>query len=239
MKQIAYLTDAHIDESFPKSLGADARANWSKVLSDVKERQIDEIVFGGDMGEPVTNQWFLESMADFRLSVTLGNHDEFEEVTKHFRHDAFNSGDELFYAFDDGGFRRIYLDSSSEKISYNQFVWLKVQLKTQLPILLFIHHAIFPVDSAIDRKHYLRGRERLQQLLIESGKQIFIFCGHYHLSDEQQIASISQFISSAVSYQVLKDEDPIQVSASFFGYRIIRINDQSIETETIRFEVSG
>ena len=157
MKQIAYLTDAHIDELFPKALGVDARANWSKVLADVRERQIDELVFGGDMGETETNQWFFQSMKEFKLDVTLGNHDEYHMVMKYFSHSAYNGKDELFYAYDDVGFRRVYLDSSAETISDIQCNWFAEQLKTKLPILLFIHHAVFPVMTAIDRKHFLRG----------------------------------------------------------------------------------
>lgn len=239
MKQIAYITDAHIDESFPKTLGVDARANWSKILADIRGRQIDELVFGGDMGEPETNQWFFQSMGDFKLDVTLGNHDEYQTVMKYFNHHSYNGEKELFYAYDDEGFRRIYLDSSAEKISDSQYKWFSEQLKTELPILLFIHHAIFPVEAAIDRKHYLSGRETIQQLVINSGKKVHIFCGHYHLVHEQKIGEIRQYISPAVSYQVCKDEDPIQVTADFFGYRIIKMIDQEIETETVRFEISG
>ena len=102
-----------------------------------------------------------------------------------------------------------------------------------------MHHAVFPVMTAIDRKHFLRGREKLQQLIVDSGKRVYIFCGHYHMADDQQIGEVSQYISPAISYQVHKEQDPIQVTADFFGYRIIRMIDQEIETEVVRFDISG
>ncbi len=236
MNKIAYLTDAHIDEPFPISLGVNARKNWQRILDDVKSRGIDEIIFGGDMGESESNRWFFNSMIEFDLSVTLGNHDEFQEVKKHFMHFALEDYDELFYAFEKNGFKRIYLDSSAEAISMNQLQWLKKELDTELGIIIFIHHAIFPVATPIDQKHYLRGREAIQELLIDSGKEISIFCGHYHMDDVKKAGRISQYISPAASYQVIKSEETIKVTSEFFGYRIIKFDHGRIETEVISFD---
>ena len=49
-KKIAYITDLHLDEDFPKEMGVDSRSNWKVILKDVSNRNIDEIVFGGDIG---------------------------------------------------------------------------------------------------------------------------------------------------------------------------------------------
>jgi len=103
--------------------------------------------------------------------------------------------------------------------------------------MLFVHHAIFPVDTLVDRKHYLRGRERIQELLIKSEKDIAIFCGHYHMADKQQFGKIRQYISPAVSYQVIKEAEPIQATSDSFGYRIIRIQQGNLDTEIVRFKV--
>jgi len=112
MKLIAYLTDIHLEEPFPIKVGVNAKSNWEVILKDVKKRGISEIVLGGDLGEPETNQWLFKSISDFEISVTLGNHDAYKEVTKHFHHAAFNEELELYYAFVEGDFKRIYLDSS-------------------------------------------------------------------------------------------------------------------------------
>jgi len=235
MKNIAYITDIHIDEAFPRNLGVDARKNWEILLSDVKERGIKEIVFGGDMGEKETNQWFFESLNDFELSVTLGNHDEFSEVIKHFSHAALAGRDELFYSFHSDDFNWVYLDSSSESISQQQLSWLENTLQKGEDVLLFIHHCIFPVQSAIDQKHYLRNREKLQEILIKSELSITIFCGHYHMADEQQIGKIRQIITPAASYQVVKAASPIQVKGDAFGYRVIKLDGSDITTEVVSF----
>lgn len=236
MIKIAYLTDVHIDEEFPKSLGVNARYNWEILLRDVRKRGIREIVFGGDMGEPSTNKWFFETLKDFEISITLGNHDHFGEVMKCFQNPAFIGKDELYYSFEKDNYLRIYLDSSNELITDKQFTWLEDQLKANCKILLFIHHAIFPVETPIDQKHFLRGRERIQQLLVNSGRDIAVFCGHYHMNDEQNIENVTQYITSAVSYQVIKSDDSVKVSSDYFGYRVINIDEDGLKTEIVRFD---
>ena len=50
MKRIAFITDIHLDEDDPRKVGVDSYKNWELILKDVASRNIDGIVFGGDIG---------------------------------------------------------------------------------------------------------------------------------------------------------------------------------------------
>src|SRR5688572_27775032 len=96
---IAYITDIHLDETYLTQIGVDPKANWQRILDDVKARGIHSIIFGGDIGEPSAHTWFFESLKEFNLQLALGNHDTFAKVSKHFKREEWQ--DEAYYATED------------------------------------------------------------------------------------------------------------------------------------------
>jgi Icc protein len=60
-KTITYITDIHLDEKFSMDNGVDARKNWNIILADINQRQIDEVIFGGDIGEAAANKYFWDT----------------------------------------------------------------------------------------------------------------------------------------------------------------------------------
>ena len=82
----------------------------------------------------------------------------------------------------------------------------------------------------MDVKYVLLGRSKLQNELQALKNEVIIFCGHYHMIDEQRIKNIQQIVSPASSYQVEKVPDDIQIDNTTFGYRIIEIDYQEIKT---------
>ncbi|MBL4708344.1 MAG: metallophosphoesterase family protein [Flavobacteriales bacterium] len=129
-KKIAYVTDIHLDEKFPKGLRIDARKNWKIILNDISSRGIDEIVFGGDIGEKTANSWFFKSLQNYTLSITLGNHDYYKEVIKHYNTGVVENQTELYYSQENAYYKYLFLDSSSGSISQEQFSWFKKGLLT-------------------------------------------------------------------------------------------------------------
>ncbi|WP_298544000.1 metallophosphoesterase [uncultured Aquimarina sp.] len=235
IKKIAYITDVHIDEEFPKSVGVDSRQNWKTILKDVASRNIDEVIYGGDIGEKSSNSWFFETLQDYKLSISLGNHDDFSEVIQHYKNDAHTDSKELFYSWENEFFKFVFLDSSTEVISDTQLIWLHNELITSKKILLYIHHPIVPIPAIIDKKFALQGREKIQNLLEQTANDITIFCGHYHMEDHRSYKNITQYITPAASYQVEKDLKEIKVHSSTFGYRIIELHKDQIHTEVVLF----
>lgn len=235
MKQIAYITDVHLEEQFPKDFGVDARRNLKLILEDVRKKNITEIIIGGDMGETTAKEFF-ELLEDFTLHVTLGNHDDFTEVTKYFKKYTRADRSELYYSFERDAFKYVFLDSSSGSISKTQLQWLRDELKTNLSLLLFLHHPVLPVHTPIDQLYPLRNRQELRSLLQDFPQPVTIFCGHYHMNDEAVISYIRQFITPAASVQIEKEAEPMKLYNGPFGYRIISIDADRVSTELMIYK---
>ncbi|MBL4704281.1 MAG: metallophosphoesterase family protein [Flavobacteriales bacterium] len=234
-KKIAYVTDIHLDEKFPIDQGVDTRKNWKIILNDISLRGIDEIIFGGDIGEKTANKWFFESLQNYSLAITLGNHDYYNEVIKHYNHGVDESQSELYYSQERDYHKCIFLDSSSGSISQEQFDWFKKELLTVKNIILFIHHPILAVNAEVDKQFALKERDRIKTELLKCENDVIIFCGHYHFEDERTEDNIRQYITPAISYQVEKIRNEINVNIDTFGYRIIELNKKEINIDLIMF----
>lgn len=231
MKTIAYITDTHLGETGPGEYGADERHNWQTVLADLSTRQIDKVIFGGDIGLFSEYPGFFESLKDYDLMVTPGNHDTSAHVRQFFPQRTHLS--EFYGAQEDKDFKWIFLDSSTDKISPAQIEWLRQQLIPGKPILLFVHHPILPVDTPVDRKYPLENRDEIKSLLLGHPEKVTLFCGHYHIEDAMSEANITQYVTPAVSYQIKKGTPEVEGDATYFGYRMIYLDGARIETETI------
>lgn len=231
MKKITFITDIHLNESSPAT---DPKKNWTTIIEDLKSRGIGEVVFGGDIGDQSAHQWFFDTLQPFSLHLILGNHDRFDQVSSHYRKGS--AEDELFYSVEADDYKFIFLDSSSAKISEQQLNWLKAETDTLKRIVLFIHHPVLAVDTPVDRVYPLQNRNELQHLLQATGKEITIFCGHYHMNDEQTEENIRQIITQASSFQVVKPAKEIVTHGAVFGYRVIEFCPDGIGTELVTFE---
>ncbi|WP_345949853.1 metallophosphoesterase [Mucilaginibacter sp. PAMB04274] len=233
MKRIAFITDIHLNEELIPNV--DAAAQWEKILADVASRNIDELVFGGDIGHFSAYPWFFDTLKntppDFKLLI--GNHDTYTEAVRHYSNPYLGNHQELYYAYEGEYHRYIVLDSSQGCVSDNQLQWLAGQLQTDKDVVLFIHHPVFSMNTPVDREFPLTNREQVQDILQQSGKTIHIFCGHYHLPDEQQHGRINQSITPAASYQIKKEAQDIQPYADYFAYRIIVVQETKITSELI------
>jgi len=234
MKRIAHITDIHLEEEFSRENGVDSAKNWVKILESLKKKGITEIVFGGDIGDPSSHQWFFSSVKDFNFSGVLGNHDTFKDAGRHYNISSASQS-ELYYTKEDAQYKYIYLDSSTSKFSEPQQEWLGRELKSEKKIIIFIHHPILEVATMIDKKYSLEGREIVKEILQKSGKQITIFCGHLHCQDKTIDDNITQYVSFASCFQGTKLLSEIIIDNGFFGYRIIEFGDK-IKTSLVCFD---
>jgi 3',5'-cyclic-AMP phosphodiesterase len=247
-KVIAHVTDAHLGQKVlfgeEAALGKIAygnepeehKDNLKLVLEDLTKRGITEIIFGGDIGTTAANKWFFDLIGKypFKLRMVLGNHDSFSEVCRHYSSDLFDDRSEMFYAYEDGYNKHIYLDSSSNAISNNQLLWLKQELNSEKNVLLFLHHPVLEINTPLDKAGAaLREREKLKNALLDSKKEIVIFCGHYHMNDEVVHRNIRQLSTPAVSYQISKTGTAITIDEQIFGYRLITIDNSEIHTDIV------
>jgi 3',5'-cyclic-AMP phosphodiesterase len=247
-KTIAYVTDAHIGQKIVLSGKTESgkmhylsepeehKDNLKLVLDNIVKRGITEVVFGGDIGTKDSNEWFFDLIGkyNFKLQMVLGNHDSFSEVSKHYS--SPGSDVELKYAHEDGYFKYIYLDSSSNFISDNQFRWLQQQLNTEKRVILFLHHPVLEIDTPLDRAGAaLNARDKILDALLQAKRETVIFCGHYHMDDDAIDGNIRQFLTPAASYQIEKLSGEIAIDEQTFGYRLIEFNGSELSNEVILF----
>ena len=126
MKQIAFITDIHLDEQFPIDNNVNPRKNFDTILLDIENRKISEVVFGGDIGEATAHKYFFEKLQNHSLNLILGNHDKFENVKEHFIKDRNKK--ELYYKIEGGNYQYIFLDSSVDELSKTQLEWFQNEL---------------------------------------------------------------------------------------------------------------
>ncbi len=231
MKRIAFLTDIHLDEDFTAAQGVDPKKNFETVLNDLATRNIDEIIIGGDIGAGSSHSYFFQKLQPYPFRIILGNHDQFSEVVLHYRPDKGKS--ELFYRAEYGNYSAVFLDTSTDTLSGTQLLWLQEELQSIERLLLFLHHPVLAIDTVVDRLYPLKNRDALKNMLAETGKEVNIFCGHYHINDECSYMNIRQFLTQAVSFQLERNAEEVRVDNSSYGYRIIMIEGDVIRTELV------
>jgi Icc protein len=216
------------------------RENLRVVFDDISARGITELVFGGDIGTAESNGWFFDLVRryGFQFQLILGNHDSMAEVGRHYCSGGMVEGcRELIFAREDADLKSIFMDSSSNAISDDQFRWLRRELDVRKKVLLFVHHPVLAIDTPVDRSPAaLKGRDRLDALLRQSSGDIVVFCGHYHMDDDVSCGNVRQFSTPAASYQIVKAAGDIEVDTSRFGYRLIEMNGAKIATRVVLFD---
>lgn len=233
-KQIAFLTDIHLNEQFTKDHSVDAKKHWEQALASLTERNIDTLIFGGDIGDASAHPYFFETLKRFSFQLILGNHDKFGDVARHFNPSLAAS--ELYYATEDETFKYLFLDSSAYAVSAAQLAWLRTALVTTKVPLVFIHHPVLPVNTAIDRIYPLKNRDQVLEVLLASHQDVWLFCGHYHMNDETDYSNIRQIATQALSFQIDKHASELKIDNSTFGYRILRLENRAVETELVTFQ---
>jgi Icc protein len=234
MRQIAFITDIHLDEQFPLDKNVDPKKNFETVLADIEKRNIKEVIFGGDIGEPTAHKYFFDNLQNLSVNFILGNHDEFKFVKNHFQKEL--SRKELYYKLEDENYQYIFLDTSVDELSKTQLIWLQSELTDNKELILFVHHPVLEIETPVDKVYPLKNREELKSVLLIFKNNVTIFCGHYHMNDEQQLKNIKQYTTQSMSFQLIKNATEIEVDNKNFGYRIIEIHNDKIETELINFD---
>ncbi len=234
--QIAYITDLHLDEPFSHDNGVNPKKNWTRIIEDIGRRGINRIIFGGDIGDPQSNDWFFQAVEKYQFDISPGNHDSYNTVIKFFSPSSKARFDELCYTREEEFHKLIFLDSSKGQVSARQLGWLQEELVTKKKLLVFVHHPIISVtNTAADRSFPLAEREKVEQILLKSPTPIDLFCGHYHFNDQRVKQNITQRITMASSVQVVKEAEEVELSNETFGYRIINLDNDRVSTEIVTF----
>jgi Icc protein len=102
-----------------------------------------------------------------------------------------------------------------------------------------LHHPILEIDTPLESDGAtLRDRDKLKRLLTGLSCEVWAFCGHYHMDDEASEANIQQFVTPAVSYQIVKHAETVEVETDRVGYRVLEIDEGDIRTEVVMLDHS-
>jgi Icc protein len=252
-KKLAYFTDVHLGQKLLMSGTMDSdrmryahdpnehRDHLRRVLDDIAARGITEVVFGGDIGARSSVPDFFEVLGSygFKSRIILGNHDDYDVVAPFLFDNAQAVQGETYFSEGGPALKWVFLDSSTNRVDEEQLAWLARELQGTHRLLLFLHHPILPIDTPVEHAGAaLRERDALKALLTGSQCDISVFCGHYHMADERCEANIRQFCTPAVSYQIVKEAELLQVDRTTCGYRIVHYAGGVIETEVVNMTLS-
>jgi 3',5'-cyclic-AMP phosphodiesterase len=138
---------------------------------------------------------------------------------------------------DDDFLRSVFLDTSDNTIGDSQLIWLRHQADGASKIALFLHHPILEIDTPLELAGAtLRDRDKLKRLLTGLSCEVWAFCGHYHMDDQASEANIQQFVTPAISYQIVKRAETVEVEIDRVGYRILEIDEGDISTEVVMLD---
>lgn len=234
---IAYITDLHLDEANAAELGANTRRNWERIYDDLQQHEVDMIVLGGDIGEGEAMPWFFNHLRPYAWHVTPGNHDIRGQIRNWYRNRNMESQNAIYFSVDMEGHRLIFLDSAPDMVETEQLQWLRTQVQTELPLVVFIHHPVLPVDTWVDKQFPLKNRGAVKNVLKSQGGDVTIFCGHYHLEYTQQDGSITQHICPSAAFNILEDPDQFKAEAKAACYQLITIEEGEVSRKVIRLTV--
>jgi Icc protein len=247
-KIIAHFTDAHLGQRL--AMGGEIAGDKMRyedepeehkdhlrfVLDDISRKGVSDVIFGGDIGAKESVGGFFELLNgyDFTPSIVLGNHDAYRNVAQYCSVGFDAVAGKMCSSHDDGHLKRIFLDTSDNTIGDSQLAWLAGELEGTSKAALFLHHPILEIDTPVERSGAaLRDRREIKTLLTSIDCEVWVFCGHYHMVDEAREANIRQFVTPAVSYQIVKQSDRLRVDPHTFGYRILEIDDAEVRTEVV------
>ena len=86
--------------------------------------------------QKTVNKWFFESLQNYNVAITLGNHDYFDEVVNYHSIEIAKNQTELYYSQEYNYYKFLFLDSSSGSISQEQLNWFKKELLTKKHCLM-------------------------------------------------------------------------------------------------------
>ncbi|MEP2024188.1 MAG: metallophosphoesterase [Reichenbachiella sp.] len=236
--KIALVTDLHAEEDFTTKNGVNPWENWKTILADIQSRGIKQLFFLGDIGSPTAHRQFFDSLDQSALDhkIILGNHENFAEIIQTRRPEVIADRSEWYWSEENEAFKSIYLDTSTEAISQAQLDWLKSEVQTEKPILLFVHHPILQTNTTPHLEFPLDGDELILEILKSHHQPIHIFCGHLHLDDRQTVNHITQTVTPSASIQVKRHSEKAEVENIGFAYRILKITKNQLDSKVIWFD---
>ena len=222
------ITDLHMDNDDPELKHLKPEDNFKAFLKAASRIQCDRIIITGDVAEEEDN--FKKVIGQLQelsteIKYVAGNHDPM------YAYKPFNLKGPYFMEYLEE-LLILYLDTGKGIIDEEQLQWLMELIAVnEKDILIFMHHPILDCGNTImDRMYPLKNRNDVINILNKTNKKTYIFCGHYHWEQKMHVGNITQYITPSLLYQLDQHADILRIGSIDFGYRVIRISKDDVET---------
>lgn len=240
---IAQITDIHIAEEGRLPNGVDVRANFLKVLKEVKKAKVDYMVVSGDLccdvGIIEVYEWVKSHLdaVEVPYFILSGNHDDPTMMAAVFGLDHLLQNGELYFSHRIEGIGQfVFLDSTTGKVSPQQLDFLTDCCKdVNEPQLLFVHHPPTLASVAHMDKNYSLKNITEVQTVIEGcvSKPQAIFCGHYHCERSISLPDLGTtvFITPSSAYfQINPNSSSFEIGAFRSAWRKIIWDGKTVKS---------
>lgn len=239
---IAFITDLHIGAENEKPFNIDVRSHFEQVLQEVKSHEPDLIILGGDLCFEHADKEiyrYIKSQLDAvdnSYNVISGNHDNATDIAEVFHLSLWNN--QLVKRTRLGGVELFFLDSTTAEISQEQLEWLQKELEEcKSPVFVFVHHPPLKADMPyMDAEWPLENGAALEQVLLDFGKQVFVFAGHYHIEKTIIRKNITQFITPSCFMQIDQYAKEFKADHNVPAWRMITWENKTLQT-TVHYEM--
>lgn len=230
--KIAQITDLHIGLEGQDTHNVDVRDNFLLILGEVVFEKPDLIVITGDLcfdqGDISIYRWLKEKLDNTEIPylVLPGNHDDIKMMMEVFEIDYGHSKEEIYFAKKLSKTTALFLDNSKAIHSDNQKKWLKRQLnQADKNLVVFTHYPPAKCGvSFMDKNHALKDLKEIQKLFHKYGRNIYLFCGHYHTEKMIHLDNLHIAITPATYFQINPNVEEFEVDTYQIGYRLIELS---------------
>jgi len=237
--RILQITDLHIGEVYEDTFGVDVRKNFDTILEKAQQSAPDHIVITGDLcfqsGDMEIYNWIHDRLESIQIpySVIAGNHDDYKMLADVFGLRHLMEGEDLFYKLKLNGQDLLYLDTSTNYLSKTQLDWLRSKLsRASHRIIVFMHHPPAHVGVPfMDENYPLNNYQEVQDVLLQSDREIHVFCGHYHVEKTIQVGKLSVHITPSTFFQLDQNSVEFKVDHHDIAYRELECGPTEFKTK--------
>jgi len=239
--RILQITDQHVGQPGELPNGIDVRDNFLRLCRTIASIAPDFVVLTGDLcavfGELSVYEWMKEQLDQLAIpyAVISGNHDDPELLARAFGLEDGLHGGELYFRRKIGEEWALFLDTTPGTLSQKQLEWLRTELMRpgSSRQFIFMHHP--PVLAGIphmDNNYPLLkpGRDALHALFTECGKEIYVFCGHYHNSITLRCPYGTIYVTPSSYLQIDPYQEEFAIEHTMPAFRYIEWTPQQVRS---------
>lgn len=251
--EILQISDLHLMTDPKAELkGLCTRDLFISVIEYIRQQEqvgrwnFDRIIITGDLAHDEqleTYQALRELLGDWvpRCRLIPGNHDNRDFIRQTFPELVSSEGRFLSFSTESSHWRLIGLDShvpgeTYGRLEQDQLAWLADELraKSGQPVLLFMHHPPISVQSSWLDGISLEDAADLLETVHASPDVKLICTGHVHQEFSDSSENVKILTTPSTGVQFLPNTDDLVVEKISPGFRIIRLHENSFETEVVR-----